>query len=218
MCRTRKSRDSKPPSPPANRRLPPFLKPLLKVGKLHLTNGSIRFTAADNETLRHWDTADLDLTLERLSPELSAVPFTVNGRITASAESPVKAEVPAQESSPAAHAETAPQTPAETPAPEETPQSAPQETPAPAAAPEAPASDAPAAAPEAPASGTPAADTPQEPAEPAETTPIPALPDAPATPAAYKEVSAWLRFVSPAHHRQFQCFRQGQSLGCRSDA
>ena len=171
----------------------------VKVGKLHLTNGSIRFTAADNETLRHWDAADLDLTLERLSPELSAVPFTVNGRITASAESPVKAEVPAQESSPAAHAETAPQTPAETPAPEETPQSAPQETPAPAAAPEAPASDAPAAAPEAPASGTPAADTPQEPAEPAETTPIPALPDAPATPAAYKEVSAWLRFVSPAH-------------------
>lgn len=171
----------------------------VKVGKLHLTNGSIRFTAADNETLRHWDAADLDLTLETLSPELSAVPFTVNGRITASAESPVKAEVPAQESSPAAHAETAPQTPAETPAPEETPQSAPQETPAPAAAPEAPASDAPAAAPEAPASGTPAADTPQEPAEPAETTPIPALPDAPATPAAYKEVSAWLRFVSPAH-------------------
>lgn len=167
----------------------------VKVGKLHLTNGSIRFTAADNETLRHWDAADLDLTLETLSPELSAVPFTVNGRITASAESPVKAEVPAQESSPAAHAETAPQTPA----PEETPQSAPQETPAPAAAPEAPASDAPAAAPEAPASGTPAADTPQEPAEPAETTPIPALPDAPATPAAYKEVSAWLRFVSPAH-------------------
>lgn len=159
----------------------------VKVGKLHLTNGSIRFTAADNETLRHWDAADLDLTLETLSPELSAVPFTVNGRITASAESPVKAEVPAQESSPAAHAETAPQTPAETPAPEETPQSAPQETPAPAAAPEAPAS------------GTPAADTPQEPAEPAETTPIPALPDAPATPAAYKEVSAWLRFVSPAH-------------------
>lgn len=132
----------------------------VKVGKLHLTNGSIRFTAADNETLRHWDAADLDLTLETLSPELSAVPFTVNGRITASAESPVKAEVPAQESSPAAHAETAPQTPAETPAPEE---------------------------------------TPQEPAEPAETTPIPALPDAPATPAAYKEVSAWLRFVSPAH-------------------
>ena len=171
----------------------------VKVGKLHLTNGSIRFTAADNETLRHWDAADLDLTLETLSPELSAVPFTVNGRITASAESPVKAEVPAQESSPAAHAETAPQTPAETPAPEETPQSAPQETPAPAAAPEAPASDAPAAAPEAPASGTPAADTPQEPAEPAEPTPIPALPDAPATPAAYKEVSAWLRFVSPAH-------------------
>lgn len=171
----------------------------VKVGKLHLTNGSIRFTAADNETLRHWDAADLDLTLETLSPELSAVPFTLNGRITASAESPVKAEVPAQESSPAAHAETAPQTPAETPAPEETPQSAPQETPAPAAAPEAPASDAPAAAPEAPASGTPAADTPQEPAEPAETTPIPALPDAPATPAAYKEVSAWLRFVSPAH-------------------
>lgn len=171
----------------------------VKVGKLHLTNGSIRFTAADNETLRHWDAADLDLTLETLSPELSAVPFTVNGRITASAESPVKAEVPAQESSPAAHAETAPQTPAETPAPEETPQSAPQETLAPAAAPEAPASDAPAAAPEAPASGTPAADTPQEPAEPAETTPIPALPDAPATPAAYKEVSAWLRFVSPAH-------------------
>lgn len=171
----------------------------VKVGKLHLTNGSIRFTAADNETLRHWDAADLDLTLETLSPELSAVPFTVNGRITASAESPVKAEVPAQESSPAAHAETAPQTPAETPAPEETPQSAPQETPAPAAAPEAPASDAPAAAPEAPASGTPAADTPQEPAEPAETTPIPALPDAPATPAAYKEVSAWLRFVWPAH-------------------
>ncbi|WP_337389203.1 hypothetical protein, partial [Duodenibacillus massiliensis] len=84
----------------------------VKVGKLHLTNGSIRFTAADNETLRHWDAADLDLTLERLSPELSAVPFTVNGRITASAESPVKAEVPAQESSPAAHAETAPQTPA----------------------------------------------------------------------------------------------------------
>lgn len=171
----------------------------VKVGKLHLTNGSIRFTAADNETLRHWDAADLDLTLETLSPELSAVPFTVNGRITASAESPVKAEVPAQESSPAAHAETAPQTPAETPAPEETPQSAPQETPAPAAAPEAPASDAPAAAPEAPASGTPAADTPQEPAAPAETTPIPALPDAPATPAAYKEASAWLRFVSPAH-------------------
>ena len=171
----------------------------VKVGKLHLTNGSIRFTAADNETLRHWDAADLDLTLETLSPELSAVPFTVNGRITASAESPVKAEVPAQESSPAAHAETAPQTPAETPAPEETPQSAPQETPAPAAAPEAPASEAPAAAPEAPASGMPAADTPQEPAEPAETTPIPALPDAPATPAAYKEVSAWLRFVSPAH-------------------
>lgn len=197
----------------------------VKVGKLHLTNGSIRFTAADNETLRHWDAADLDLTLETLSPELSAVPFTVNGRITASAESPVKAEVPAQESSPAAHAETAPQTPAaetnpadnvpqekevpaaevlqtpaepapvtaapqtpaETPAPEETPQSAPQETPAPAAAPEAPASDA------------PAADTPQEPAAPAESTPIPALPDAPATPAAYKEVSAWLRFVSPAH-------------------
>ena len=193
----------------------------VKVGKLHLTNGSIRFTAADNETLRHWDAADLDLTLERLSPELSAVPFTVNGRITASAESPVKAEVPAQESSPAAHAETAPQTPAaetnpadnvpqekevpaaevlqtpaepapvtaapQTPAPEETPQSAPQEPPAPAAAPEAPASDA------------PAADTPQEPAAPAETTPIPALPDAPATPAAYKEVSAWLRFVSPAH-------------------
>ena len=147
----------------------------VKVGKLHLTNGSIRFTAADNETLRHWDAADLDLTLETLSPELSAVPFTVNGRITASAESPVKAEVPAQESSPAAHAETAPQTPAETPAPEETPQSAPQETPA------------------------PAADTPQEPAAPAETTPIPALPDAPATPAAYKEASAWLRFVSPAH-------------------
>lgn len=84
----------------------------VKVGKLHLTNGSIRFTAADNETLRHWDAADLDLTLETLSPELSAVPFTVNGRITASAESPVKAEVPAQESSPAAHAETAPQTPA----------------------------------------------------------------------------------------------------------
>lgn len=167
----------------------------VKVGKLHLTNGSIRFTAADNETLRHWDAADLDLTLETLSPELSTVPFTVNGRITASAESSVKAEVPAQESSPAAHAETAPQTPA----PEETPQSAPQETPAPAAAPEAPASDAPAAAPEAPASGTPAADTPQEPAAPAETTPIPALPDAPATPAAYKEVSAWLRFVSPAH-------------------
>ena len=131
----------------------------VKVGKLHLTNGSIRFTAADNETLRHWDAADLDLTLETLSPELSAVPFTVNGRITASAESPVKAEVPAQESSPAAHAETAPQTPAETPAPEETPQSAPQETPAPAAAPEAPASDAPAAAPEAPASGTPAAES-----------------------------------------------------------
>lgn len=84
----------------------------VKVGKLHLTNGSIRFTAADNKTLRHWDAADLDLTLETLSPELSAVPFTVNGRITASAESPVKAEVPAQESSPAAHAETAPQTPA----------------------------------------------------------------------------------------------------------
>ncbi len=159
----------------------------VKVGKLHLTNGSIRFTAADNETLRHWDAADLDLTLETLSPELSAVPFTVNGRITASAESPVKSEVPAQESSPAAHAETAPQMPAETPAPEETPQSAPQETLAPAAAPEAPASDA------------PAADTPQEPAAPAETTPIPAVPDAPATPAAYKEVSAWLRFVSPAH-------------------
>ena len=80
----------------------------VKVGKLHLTNGSIRFTAADNETLRHWDAADLDLTLETLSPELSAVPFTVNGRITASAESSVKAEVPAQESSPAAHAETDP--------------------------------------------------------------------------------------------------------------
>lgn len=244
----------------------------VKVGKLHLTNGSIRFTAADNETLRHWDAADLDLTLETLSPELSAVPFTVNGRITASAESPVKAEFPAQESSPAAHAETAPQTPAaETnpadnvpqekevpaaevlqtpaePAPgdggrlrrrlkrrlqEETPQSAPQETPAPAAAPEAPASEA------------PAADTPQEPAAPAETTSIPALPDAPATPGGLQGSLGLAalcfacacgrtrrhvgRGAAPCactphgrglnrHHRQFQCFRQGQSLGCRSDA
>lgn len=147
----------------------------VKVGKLHLTNGSIRFTAADNETLRHWDTADLDLTLETLSPELSAVPFTVNGRITASAESPVKAEVPAQESAPAAHAETAPQTPAAETNPAD---NVPQEKEVPAAE---------------------VLQTPAEPAEPAETTPIPALPDAPATPAAYKEVSAWLRFVSPAH-------------------
>lgn len=166
----------------------------VKVGKLHLTNGSIRFTAADNETLRHWDAADLDLTLERLSPELSAVPFTVNGRITASAESPVKAEVPAQESSPAAHAETAPQTPAAETNPAD---NVPQEKEVPAAEVlQTPAEPAPVtAAPQTPAPE----ETPQEPAEPAETTPIPALPDAPATPAAYKEVSAWLRFVSPAH-------------------
>lgn len=166
----------------------------VKVGKLHLTNGSIRFTAADNETLRHWDAADLDLTLETLSPELSAVPFTVNGRITASAESPVKAEVPAQESSPAAHAETAPQTPAAETNPAD---NVPQEKEVPAAEVlQTPAEPAPVtAAPQTPAPE----ETPQEPAAPAETTPIPALPDAPATPAAYKEVSAWLRFVSPAH-------------------
>lgn len=158
----------------------------VKVGKLHLTNGSIRFTAADNETLRHWDAADLDLTLETLSPELSAVPFTVNGRITASAESPVKAEVPAQESSPAAHAETAPQTPVaetnpadnvpqekevpaaevlQTPA-EPAPVTAAPQTPAPEETPQSAPQEtpAPAAAPEAPASDAPAADTPQEPA------------------------------------------------------
>lgn len=116
----------------------------VKVGKLHLTNGSIRFTAADNETLRHWDAADLDLTLETLSPELSTVPFTVNGRITASAESSVKAEVPAQESSPAAHAETAPQTPASGTPAADTPQepAAPAETTPIPALPDAPATPA----------------------------------------------------------------------------
>lgn len=201
----------------------------VKVGKLHLTNGAIRFTAADNETLRHWDAADLDLTLETLSPELSAVPFTVNGRITASVESTIRPEAPAQEPAAQALPETPPQTPsastqpadqvtedeevpaaealqtpaepapvtaaqtpAETPAPAENTQSTPQETTSPAAAPEAPASDT-------PASETPAAGTPQEPAAPAETPPIPALPDTPATPAAYKEVSAWLRFMPLAH-------------------